>query len=66
MQLGGGDPYFYSYQRQRQVELCEFEASLIYKASSRITRAVIQRNSASENKKQTTITKNPKMYYMET
>ena len=31
-------------RRQRQVDLCEFEASLVYKASSRTARAVTQRN----------------------
>ena len=30
--------------RQRQVDHCEFEASLIYKLSSRTVRAVTQRN----------------------
>jgi hypothetical protein len=32
---------------QRQVDLCEFEASLIYKLSSSTARAVIQRNPVS-------------------
>jgi hypothetical protein len=35
--------------RQRQVNFCEFKASLIYKVSSRIARA-IQRNPALKNK----------------
>ena len=42
-------------QRQRQVNLCEFEASLLYRASSRAARAT-QRNPVLEkqtNKKQT-------------
>ena len=40
--------------RQRQVNLCEFEASLVYRVSSRIARAT-QKNSFT--KKQTTTTK---------
>jgi hypothetical protein len=36
-------------QRQRQVDLCEFEASLVYRVSSRISRDT-QRNSVSTNK----------------
>ena len=35
--------------RQKQADLCEFEASLVYKASSRTARA-IQRNPVLENK----------------
>jgi hypothetical protein len=31
-------------QRQRQEDLCEFEASLVYKESSKITRTITQRN----------------------
>jgi hypothetical protein len=34
--------------RQRQADLCEFEASLIYKESSRTARAVTQRNKTEE------------------
>jgi len=37
--------------RQSQADLCEFEASLVYKASSRTIEAVIQRNPVSENLK---------------
>ena len=37
-------PFIPALERQRQAELCEIEASLVYKASSRITRAVAQRN----------------------
>jgi hypothetical protein len=36
-------------QRQRQADLCEFEASLVYRASSRTARAT-QRNPISESK----------------
>ena len=39
-------------RRQRQVELCEFEASLVYRASPRTARAI------SEKKKKPTIKKN--------
>ena len=35
--------------RQRQVDLCEFEASLVYRVSSRTTKA-IQRNPVLKNK----------------
>jgi hypothetical protein len=38
-------------ERQRQVDLCEFKASLIYRASSRTAR-VTQRNPVLKNKKQ--------------
>ena len=34
--------------RQRQEDLCEFEASLVYKASSRTARTVTQRNPVSK------------------
>ena len=37
-------------ERQRQVDLLEFEASLVYRVSSRTARAVTQRNSISKNK----------------
>jgi hypothetical protein len=36
-------------QRQRQAALCELEASLVYKVSSRTLRAVIQRKPTSKN-----------------
>ena len=36
--------------RQRQIDLCEFEASLVYKASSRTARAVTTKNPVSKNK----------------
>ena len=38
---------------QRQVDLCEFEASLVYKGGSRIARAT-QRNPVSEKQKNQT------------
>jgi hypothetical protein len=39
-------------RRQRQADLCEFKASLVYKASSRTARVVIQRNTVSKQNKQ--------------
>ena len=38
-------------ERQRQVDLCEFEASLVYKASSRTGRTVTQRSPITREKK---------------
>ena len=35
-------------RRQRQVDICKFKASLVYKVSSRTARAVTQRNPVSE------------------
>jgi hypothetical protein len=35
--------------RQMQVDVCEFEAILVYKASSRTARAVTQWNTVLEN-----------------
>ena len=35
---------------ERQEDVCEFKASLVYLVSSRIARAVIQRNHVSKNK----------------
>jgi hypothetical protein len=36
--------------KQRQEDLCEFEASLVYKESSRTARTVTQRNPVLEKK----------------
>ena len=36
--------------RQRQADLSEFEASLVYRVSSRTTRTVTERNPVSKNK----------------
>ena len=44
-------PLIPKLKRQRQVDLCEFEASLVYKSSSRTARAT-QGNSVSEKKKE--------------
>jgi hypothetical protein len=44
-------PLIPALERQRQVALCEFEARLFYKASSRTARAVTQGNPISEKKK---------------
>jgi hypothetical protein len=38
-----GTPLIPALRRQRQADLCDFEASLVYRASSRTARAV-QRN----------------------
>ena len=50
VELGGGDAHLEipTLGRQRQVDLCEFKASLIYRASSRTGRAT-QRNPASKS-----------------
>ena len=45
-------PLIPALRRQRQVDLCEFEASLVYEASSRTVRAVTQRNPDSQQKQQ--------------
>ena len=46
LQSGGGGacPLIPTLREQRQVDLCEFEASLDYKMSSRTARAVLQKN----------------------
>jgi hypothetical protein len=44
-------PLIQTLVRQRQVELCEFEASLVYRVSSRTTKVVTQRNHVSEKKR---------------
>jgi len=36
-----------AFRRQKQVDLCEFETSLVYKVSSRTVGAVTQRNPVS-------------------
>ena len=41
-------------KRQKQMDLCEFEASLVYGSSSRTGRAVTRGNPVSENKQNTT------------
>ena len=43
-------PLILALGRQRQSDLCEFKASLIYKVSFRTARAVTQRNPVSKNK----------------
>jgi hypothetical protein len=40
-------PLILAFGRQRQTDLCEFDASLVYRASSRIARAP-QRNPVSK------------------
>ena len=41
-----------TWEAEGQVDLFEFKASLVYKASSRTVRAVTQRNPVSEKQKQ--------------
>jgi hypothetical protein len=41
-------PLIPALRRQRQVDLCDFETSLVYKSSSRTVRVVTQRNPVSE------------------
>ena len=48
---GGGGTLILALGRQRQVDLCEFKASLVYKASSRTVRTVTQRNPVLKNQK---------------
>ena len=45
-------PSITAFQRQRQTDLCEFEASLVYRVNSRTVRAVTQRNCISKLKKE--------------
>jgi hypothetical protein len=42
-------PLVPALERQRQGDLCEFKASLVYRLVSRTARAVIQRNPVSKN-----------------
>jgi hypothetical protein len=44
-------PLIPALRRQRQVDLCKFEARLVYRVSSRTVRAVTQRNPVSEKPK---------------
>lgn len=44
-------------RRQRQMDLCELETRLVYKASSKIARVVTQKNYVSKKTKQ----KNPEI-----
>ena len=44
-------PLIAALGRQRQKDLCEFEASLLYTVSSRIARTVKQRYSVSKKQK---------------
>ena len=50
-------PLIQELRRQRQANLCEFEASLVYRVSSRTARAVTQRNPVSKNQSPSTIKK---------
>jgi hypothetical protein len=42
-------PLIPAFRRQRQADLCESEANLVYRVSSRTTRAVTQRNTIWKN-----------------
>jgi hypothetical protein len=53
--LGGGARLIPALGRQRQVNLCEFKASQVYKVSSKIVRA-IQRNPVLKKPKKEKIT----------
>lgn len=46
-------PFISALGMQREVDLCEFAVSLIYKVSSRATRTVTQRNQVSRNQTKT-------------
>ena len=47
-------PVISALGRQRQGDLCEFKASLVYRVSSRTAKIVTQKNPVSKNKKQKT------------
>ena len=42
--------FILSLWRQRHSDLCKFEASLVYRASSRIARTVVERKNKQTNK----------------
>ena len=69
MILGGGSACLLvpAFERQRQADLCKFEASLVYIASSGTTSAT-QRSSVSKKKRkqQTTDTRKPKQQQQKT
>ena len=44
-------PLIPALRRQKQADLCEFEASLVYRASSRTVKTDTQRNPVSKNQK---------------
>ena len=45
-------PLIPALRRQRQVNLCEFEASLVYRTSSRTAKTVTQRNPVSKERRE--------------
>ena len=47
-------PLMPTFGRQKQADVCEFKTSLVYKVSSRTTRAVTQRNPVLKKKKSKT------------
>ena len=52
-------PLIPALRRQRQVDLCELEASLVYKESSRTARAITQRGHVSKNQAESNNDKKP-------
>jgi len=60
----GPKPLIPALRKQRQADLCEFEASLHYKASCGTARALTQINSVSKSKmRENTQSKNPSHYF---
>jgi hypothetical protein len=54
-------PFIQVLQRQRQVDLCEFEASLVYKASPREPGFVTHRNPALITTKKSGVTESQQL-----
>jgi hypothetical protein len=58
-------PLIVALRRQRQVDLCEFEASLAYKVSSRMARATERNPVSKQNKtKQNKTKQNPEIIFL--
>jgi hypothetical protein len=53
-------PLIPALERQKQADLYDFEASMVYKGSSKTARAVIQENLASKNQKRKKVRKKKK------
>jgi hypothetical protein len=45
-------PFILALWRQRQVDLCELEASLVYRMSSRTARAIFKKGRRGQKKKE--------------
>jgi hypothetical protein len=56
-------PVITALKRQRQVDLCEFEAILDYKVSSKTFRVITQRNCVIKKKIPSKKTKQTKIHY---